>query len=315
MEYLSDVKELTRDVWSTAKPREIDPSDLKGRVYIVTGGSSGIGFEAARYLIQAGAKVYITGGTPANITRAVDELSNVKQGEVHVLPLNNLDLSSIKPAVTQFLQQESRLDGILHNAGINYRGQNYTKDGLLDIIQVNVVAPWLLQKLLDSLLIQTGSSRIVWVTSAIHFYSPPCGGIDWENMSSFDSGGYLGAGNGMYGQTKAMNIYEAVLWAKHHKDTDVISVSAHPGTIVSDIRRVNRWRKFVMELWARPTTYGALAELDVLLSKDIRASDNGAYFIPFAQHGHVRNDVWEAANGPRGDKFLGWITEITDKYV
>lgn len=315
MGFLSDLKEQTRDIWSTPQPRAVDFGDLNGRVYIVTGGSSGLGLEAARFLVRAGASVYITGGTPANIERAVEQLKNENPGSIHVLALNNLDLSTIKPAVTEFLQHESRLDGILHNAGMNFRGENYTKDGLLDIIQVNVVAPWLLQTLLDSLLIQTGSSRIVWVTSALHYQSPPCGGIDWVDMFHYDRGSYLGAGNGMYAQSKAMNIYEAVIWTRLHKDTDVISVAVHPGTIVSDIRRADSYRKFIMELWARPTEYGALAELDPLLSDDVGISDSGKYFVPFGQRAPVRSDVIEAANGPRGDKFLRWLTEITDKYV
>ncbi|KAJ5467813.1 Short-chain dehydrogenase/reductase SDR [Penicillium sp. IBT 31633x] len=94
-----------------------------GKVFIVTGGYSGIGFELCRLLYGAGGTVYLAGRSEA---KAVDAIANIKisctptspGGDIVFLPTSLDDLTTIKPAVDKFTNSESRLDILFNNAGV-----------------------------------------------------------------------------------------------------------------------------------------------------------------------------------------------------
>ncbi len=58
---------------------------IKGRRAIVTGGSSGIGFETARQLMEEGVRVLITGRNQKKLEQARDELAKRTGGEIHAV--------------------------------------------------------------------------------------------------------------------------------------------------------------------------------------------------------------------------------------
>lgn len=94
---------------------------LSGKVIIVTGAAGGIGFELAKMLYAKGGTVYIAARSEK---RAVDAISKIKTdipkstGTLMVMVIDLADLVTIRPAVEGFLKQESRLDVLVHNAGI-----------------------------------------------------------------------------------------------------------------------------------------------------------------------------------------------------
>ena len=99
-----------------------------GRVFIVTGGYAGIGFELSKILYHLNGKVYIAGRSKTKALAAIKAIeesqANPEQnvvsskGSLHFLGLNLDDLSTIKASAQEFLANESRLDVIWHNAGV-----------------------------------------------------------------------------------------------------------------------------------------------------------------------------------------------------
>ena len=84
-----------------------------GKVFIVTGGASGIGFELCTILYQSGGKVYLAGRSEANAQSAISRikaLSTKTPGELTFLSLSLDDLRTIKPAVEAFTAAESKLE-------------------------------------------------------------------------------------------------------------------------------------------------------------------------------------------------------------
>lgn len=309
--------ELSRDFvyGPPANYTEKDYPDLSGKVYIVTGASSGIGFETARLLAGTKATVYITGRTPSRIEGSLAKLRDeFPDTKIEALRMDYTDLSTIKPAIQKFLNAETRLDGIVHNAGVEYNGPHLTDIGYTEVLVVNTFAGQLVQTLLDPIMIKTAKSapknsvRIVWLASSAHNVSPPNGGIYWDDINNPPNR----FGFGIYGQTKAINVYQAVQWAKHHQDSGIVSVSVHPGFLVSDICREVRDPLYYFR---RPTIFGGYQEVYPLIHPSITTEDNGSYWIPIGTKGRIRPDVEKGANGENGERLWQFIHEQIKPYL
>lgn len=319
MDKCLDLRELLRDFIfrPQLKVSENDLPDLGGKVCLVTGASSGIGFHSAKLLAGAGAKVYLTGRSPSKLDDCLAKIRNEHpHADVHGLQVDLSAPETVQQSIEPILR-ESRLDGVIHNAGMNHSSSEVTKYGYTETLVVNAIGPHLIQRCLDPLLRQTAqiagkdNVRVVWVASSAHFLAPPCGGIDWDDLNSADLGS---KGYAYYGQTKTFNIYQAILWGQKYIDEGIVSVAVHPGIITSDIRRNAPGQKSPYEVFCRPTEYGAFAEV-LPLFIDISSARNGSYYVPFAHRARIREDIEQAAFGPRGKKAWRWLQDETDKYI
>lgn len=87
-------------------------NDLTGKVAVVTGGNSGIGYETAKYFKAAGARVIITGRSAEKVSTAASELG------VKGVVADVIDLSAIDALVVQVKQEFGNIDVLFVNAGI-----------------------------------------------------------------------------------------------------------------------------------------------------------------------------------------------------
>jgi retinol dehydrogenase-12 len=318
-----DPRWLLDDLSPFNRPKytEKDYPDLTGKVYIVTGASSGIGFQASRLLLHQNATVYLVGRTESKLINAADclrrEFPNAK---LDTLLVDYADLATIKPQVQKFLDSNDRLDGVIHNAGMNFAHNGAkTVQGHELTLGTNGIAPQLLQTLLDDILIKTAeksppnSVRLVWVSSSAHNLSQFNGGMNWGNYNEVRDG-LLGWGK--YAQSKTANIYQAIVWPKKHSNSGVVCVHVHPGLIETDIgRTLNSVQKRVGGLFCYPAIYGAYSVLYPFLSIDVTTDDNGDYYVPFGKKTNARSDIVEAAQGERGEELWNWLQEQIAPFV
>lgn len=313
---------------------EKDYPDLTGKVYIVTGGCTGIGYWTTRNLLVQNAKVWIVARNQAKIDAAIQDFNEtLPDCEIDYIVVDYTDLSNIKPAFQRFLDTESRLDGIVHNAGVmNPPAGSKTEQGYELQLGVNDIAPHLIQKLVDPLLLKTasaedcpaGSCRIVWVSSSAQIIAPVHGGIFWQDINherrqesgsnaKEDYGGWT-----LYGQSKAINIYQAYMWSEVHPESKVVSVSCHPGNVFSELQR---HLSYLESLFYRCMTYppqsGALTECYCLLSPELNdgESSNGAYIVPFGYKGFPRQDIATSLKGPTGPRIWRWLDQRVSEYT
>ncbi|KAK4621822.1 hypothetical protein CLAFUW4_06739 [Fulvia fulva] len=93
-----------------------------GKVFIVTGGTAGVGYELCKILYGSGGTVHLAGRSKANADKAIAEIRNIPSktpGKIAFLPVELSDLRTIKPAVEAFQKVESRLDVLVNNAGVS----------------------------------------------------------------------------------------------------------------------------------------------------------------------------------------------------
>jgi len=96
---------------------------IKGRRAVVTGGSSGIGFETARQLLEEGARVLITGRNEAKLNAARDDLEKRTGGEVYALAADMTKEADIAKMVDAAKQKLGGVDILVNNAGTMYSGR------------------------------------------------------------------------------------------------------------------------------------------------------------------------------------------------
>jgi 3-oxoacyl-[acyl-carrier protein] reductase len=96
---------------------------IKGRRAIVTGGSSGIGFETARQFLEEGVRVLITGRNQQKLDKAHEDLAKRTGGEVHAIVADMTKESDIAKMVETAKQKLGGVDILINNAGQMYSGR------------------------------------------------------------------------------------------------------------------------------------------------------------------------------------------------
>ena len=226
--------------------------NLKGKVVILTGGTSGIGRHAAKVLHSLNAEVIITGRNEAKaktLIKSLNETANENQTELQFYRVDFADLDQVKKFAEAILAKYKRLDILINNAGINMMEYKQTKQGVETIMGCNHLAPAYLTSLLMPLLKQTPRSRIVNLSSLSHeregfkFEELLCKERFWFNNPKRDNKGEFSSektysfsklANVMF--TKGLNKKIQELKAEDGS-VDLKTVSLHPGIIKTGLFR------------------------------------------------------------------------------
>ena len=153
---------------------------------IITGGNSGIGYQAAKQLAEKGWSVTLFCRREEAAEQACEEIRQ-QTGNRHVdyILVDLSDMKSVRQAVEQYIQKEDVLDVVINNAAdfdLSVKKPILTKDGLERQFATNVVAPFLLSILLKGLLEKSESGRIINISSqGLVLY--PFMRLDFENLS------------------------------------------------------------------------------------------------------------------------------------
>ena len=222
---------MLRNALMPTKPTltEENLPDQQGKVFIVTGGSGGVGKELVSILYQHNAKVYVLARSESKSNEAMAEIRKrhpSSKGELIFLSLQLHDLTTIKATAQAFLERESRLDVVWNNAGVMIPPQgSKTAQGWELQLGVNVLAHWLLVHFLRDTLAATArtapkdSVRVVWVSSDAVSRAPKPA-IDFDNMDYHKDEGPWDK----YGRSKAGNILHATEMAKRAGPEGVINL-------------------------------------------------------------------------------------------
>lgn len=137
-------------------------SRLDGKTVIVTGGSSGMGFEAAKNLAHRGARVIIASRNVTKLAKARDRIQKItNNSKVSYKFLDLASLKSVRNFATHTLNTQEQLDVLINNAGAIGLPDRLTEDGLNLTMQVNYFGAFLLTYLLLPLLKNSAPSRII----------------------------------------------------------------------------------------------------------------------------------------------------------
>lgn len=200
--------------------------DLAGRVIIVTGANSGIGFETARALAAAGASVILACRDMVQGNEAFHRIEAAQPGSN--LQLEGLDLASLE-SVREFCTRLAgeHVDTLICNAGTYATEYAETADGFELTVGVGHLGHFLLTRELLPQILASDSPRVVMVSSESHRMPAR---LDFESLP-YRKDNY--AAMKAYGQAKLCNALMAAELDRRYRDQGLTACSLHPGTLVS----------------------------------------------------------------------------------
>lgn len=238
--------------------------DLSGKTFVITGTTSGTGFEAARILLSKGAQVVMLNRNPKKAADTTAQLKKLLGNRIDVINIT-MDLgvqASVKKAAAEVLEKVDRIDALMCNGAIaQVPKQQITKDGWESQMGVNFFGHFTLQALLFPL-IERSEGRIVTVGSLgydMGIKSIKFDDLNWDQDYT---------ANDAYSQSKLaqiMTIYELQDRLATAGKTGVKAYACHPGSSRTSL--ISTSGSFMMKM-----VFGLMK-----LSPLTQPAENGAY--------------------------------------
>jgi len=284
--------------------------DLQGKLAVVTGCTSGIGFETMRVLAMRGAWVV---GTSRSLERAQAACNRVI-GVTTALALDLADPDSIVQCTDSIRSINSPVDILVCNAGYRGGGNDLELvDGVEKHFAINHLGHFIfVNRLLDRLYL-SWQGRIVIVASRASYKDAPVDGILFDDLNM--SNEYADAT--AYGQSKLANVLFALELGQLLKGTRITANALHPGVINTEIdRNLKPITKYAFALLTKISgktiAQGAATSCFVATSK-LLGSTSGRYFEDCdAVEVMGRNHL---TNMPMADKLWFLSEELTADYL
>jgi retinol dehydrogenase-14 len=248
---------------------------MDGKICMVTGANTGIGFYTALEIARLGGAVIIIGRNREKCENAVSMI----QRETGNLAVEYLlaDLSSqaqIRSAAAQFNAKYDRLDVLVNNAGGAFLRRTLTEDGIERTFAVNHLAYFLLTNLLVEELKNSPGGRVINVSSGGHYGQQ----LDFDNLQLSKSYSIYRA----YGRSKLSNVLFTYELARRMAGTHVTSNALSPGMVATDIwKKVNRlltpFITPVIKHYGQSPLEGAQTSIYLATSPDVEGV-TGKYF-------------------------------------
>ncbi|MBN2664395.1 MAG: SDR family NAD(P)-dependent oxidoreductase [Bacteroidales bacterium] len=250
--------------------------DLSGKIIIVTGGNSGLGYESVKAFAEKGAEVILASRSVEKGLKVQTEIEKLTiKGKIEVMQLDLQDFASIEKFAENFKQKYQKLDVLLNNAGIMTTPYFKTKDGLEGQIGTNHFGHFKLTGLLLDIIKSTPKSRVVNISSIAH----ERGKMYFDNLMFENGKEYTPMKS--YGQSKLANLlftYELQRYFEAN-NIDSISVAAHPGVSKTNLAQ-HLLKKFWVKLFipfmlimVQSAERGALPGIRASVAEDVKGGD------------------------------------------
>ena len=219
---------------------------MDGRVCIITGASSGVGYQAAKRLAQGGAHLVLVCRNREKTARVQREFLREFTAHVDVVLADFSRLADVRRAADILLANYPRIHVLINNAGLHNTHRELNEQGIETVFCVNHLASFLLTRLLLDRLIESAPARILQVNSQGHRF----GGLDLDDLN-WEQRRYKGLQG--YGASKVAQLLTVWEFSERLKGSGVTINAMHPGEVRTNIGMNNgllyRWYKRYMIWW------------------------------------------------------------------
>lgn len=245
--------------------------DLAGKLFIVTGATSGIGKITAKELARRGARLVLANRSKAKTEPVIAEIFAETGNKPELVEMDLGDLDSVRRAAEQILALNVPIHGLVNNAGLGGQ-RGLTKSGFELAFGTNHLGHYLLTRLLLDRIVETPGARIVNVSSGSHYYAK---GIDWSAVRTKTKST---TGLREYEVSKLANVLFTKELAKHLEGTGVTTYAVHPGRVATDAwRRIPQPARCVFKWFMDSPEDGARSSVRAATDPAL-ARETGRYY-------------------------------------
>src|SRR4029077_623177 len=245
-----------------------------GRLAVVTGANTGLGFETARVLAARGAAVVLAVRDTDKGKAAAARIAGTAPGvNVTVQPLDLASLESVRAAAGELRARHPRIDLLVNNAGVMLTPKQTTRDGFELQLGTNHLGHFALTGLLLEQMLPVPGSRVVTVSILAHRVRARINFDDLQGERSYSRAG-------AYGQSKLANLMFTYELARRLSGAGTtIAAAAHPGLASTELAR--HTPAIVAFFYVRVMTQkAAMGALPVLRAATDPGVAGGQYYGP-----------------------------------
>ena len=256
--------------------------DQTGKIIVITGANSGLGFESAKTLASKGATIVMAVRNLSKGDAAYNDiLRENPNASLDLMKLDVSNLESVHEFAAAFKAKYDRLDILLNNAGVMAIPRQETADGFEMQLGVNHLGHFALTGLLLDVVVKTPNARIHNVTSSANYM----GSINFDDLMGEQEYSRWGA----YGQSKLANVFFTFELQKRLTAAryDTIVNTSHPGLVVTNLQANSVEQsqtgiegllyRVIEPIMAQDITMGVLPMLYGMTAEDAKG---GAFYGP-----------------------------------
>lgn len=296
-----------------------DIPDLSGKVIVVTGGNSGLGYESVKAFAENGAEVILACRSVEKGKAAKENIGRVK-GLIQVMSLDLDKPNSIHQFAKNFEEKYSRLDVLLNNAGVMQIPYSLSTFGVEKQLSVNHLSHFMLTSLLMYLISKTPQARVVSVSSLAHRKGVlQLDDVNYNKGTDYDA-------MTAYRRSKLANLYFSYELQRFFESErmDAVSLAAHPGVAPTNL--MNHKFSKLGQLLIRPLAKMLLQKVSVgalaLIRAAVDPNAQGAEFYgpasknewrgfpvlvqstPASKDENIAKQLWNFSEKMTGHKFI-----------
>ena len=209
-------------------PQKTTTARMDGKVCVVTGSTSGVGYQAVNRLAQGGADIVMVCRNVQKAAAVQEALQRQYSVKVDIIQADFSRFSDVRAAAEIIRAQYPKLDVLINNAGVHYTHRTLNEDGIEMVFAVNHLAPFLFTRLLLDKMIENAPARIIQVNSQGHRF----GGLDLNDLN-WERRRYKGLQS--YGASKIAQMLTVWEFADRLNGTGVTINAVHPGEVKTNI--------------------------------------------------------------------------------
>jgi retinol dehydrogenase-13 len=280
-------------------PKKCDDTCL-GKLVVITGATSGIGYLTARKYASKGADLICVNRNPEKAEALKKEIVSDFGVRCESIRADLSELGEIKRAAEELNQLQAEIHVLIHNAGIYLTKRETTADGLEKVLVIQYLASFILNYLLMDKLKAQKSARIIMVNSEGHRFAAwglRLDDLNWEKRR------YTGLKS--YGSAKTAQLLSMLVFDERFEGTGVSINAMHPGAVKTDTGQDNgpvyRWfKRHVIDKTLRSPEISAEALYYLGVSKETEGVSGKFYNLtteevpaPPALDKEVAYELWD----------------------
>ena len=223
---------------------EICKLDFNNRLVVITGATSGIGYDAAMKFASHGADILSINRNEEKSIALCKTLRSRYGTDCSYMVADFAKLPDVHEVAKKLAELDRDIDVLIHNAGVFLTKKTFTGDNLEQVFQTNYLSTFILNYYTKEKFIKQNSGRIIFVNSEAHRFAVL--GIHLDDLE-WNKHSYSGLKS--YGASKTAQLLSMIMFNEYFSGTGVTINAMHPGNVKTNSGRNNgRFYKYYKKL-------------------------------------------------------------------